>query len=78
MARMLAGVMALHANFVTALPKEGIHLILMDDALQPIHQWTRNEFRLRTHLSFQNVINVDRFLCDSCHFRTQNTYKLQK
>ena len=68
----------LHTYFVTILPKEGIHLILMNDTPQPIHQRARQELCLRSHLSFQNAINVDRFLRDRRHFSTQNTYKVQK
>ena len=48
----------------TAVPQEGIHLILVYDVLQPPCKQRRHIASFTTHLAFKYVVNVYRLLCD--------------
>ena len=46
----------------TALPQEPVHLVLVNNLLEPGNQEARYEFHLASHLALKNLIYVYRFL----------------
>ena len=56
-----------HTYLVTTFPKEGVHLILMDSALEPVDQELWYKLSLSTQFSFQDLVNVDGLFCYCCH-----------
>ena len=51
-----------HSHFVAALPQELVHLVLMDDVLEPLDSERWHVFRLATHLFLQDAVDVDGLL----------------
>ena len=52
---------------MAALPEKLVHLVLMDDVLQPAHRRSRHPFGFVAHLAAQNLIDVDSLLYGFAH-----------
>ena len=51
-----------HANVVAAVPEEGVHLILVDDMLQPACEQRRHIACLAAHFVFKYFVDIYRLL----------------